>query len=76
MMRRELGGVVNSRGQVYGIEGLRVVDASILPTQVSSHMMAVLYGVADKIATNILEDYWRTVASRHSEPSAMKHEEL
>jgi choline dehydrogenase-like flavoprotein len=68
MMRRELGGVVNNRAQVYGVEGLRVVDASILPTQVSSHMMALLYGVADKIAGHILED--------HAEAAAEDHEEL
>ncbi|KAK5111276.1 hypothetical protein LTR85_012217 [Meristemomyces frigidus] len=64
MMRQDLGGVVNNRAQVYGVKALRVVDASILPTQVSSHMMALLYGVADKIAGYIQEDYAEFAPSR------------
>ncbi|KAF2206614.1 hypothetical protein CERZMDRAFT_89224 [Cercospora zeae-maydis SCOH1-5] len=63
MMRRDMGGVVNSKAQVYGSQGLRVVDASIVPTQVSSHMMALLYGMADKIAMDILGDYAQTTKS-------------
>lgn len=74
MMRRDLGGVVNNRAQVYGVEGLRVVDASILPTQVSSHMMALLYGVADKIAGYIQEDYAKKTISDEAKSGA--HEEL
>jgi choline dehydrogenase-like flavoprotein len=42
---------------VYGVEGLRVVDGSIPPTQVSSHVMTVFYGMAVKIAEAILQDY-------------------
>jgi len=45
MMSRDLGGVVDSRNRVYGVSGLRVVDGSILPFQVSSHLMSVLYGL-------------------------------
>ena len=45
MMSRDLGGVVDSRNRVYGVNGLRVVDGSILPFQVSSHLMSVLYGL-------------------------------
>ncbi|RJE18646.1 glucose oxidase [Aspergillus sclerotialis] len=57
MMPRELGGVVDASAKVYGTQGLRVVDGSIPPTQVSAHMMTLLYGVALKIADVILEDY-------------------
>lgn len=39
MKSRELGGSVNPKHQVYGTQGLRVMDASILHTQVSAHMV-------------------------------------
>ncbi|CEJ61000.1 Putative Glucose oxidase [Penicillium brasilianum] len=44
MMPKELGGVVDSAAKVYGTLGLRVIDGSIPPTQVSSHVMTVFYG--------------------------------
>lgn len=57
MMTRDLGGVVNPQGKVYDVQGLRVIDASVLPTQVSAHVMTVLYGMAVKISDDILVDY-------------------
>ncbi|BCR91685.1 GMC family oxidoreductase [Aspergillus chevalieri] len=57
MMSKELGGVVDSAARVYDVERLRVVDGSIPPTQVSSHVMTVFYGMAEKIAEAILQDY-------------------
>ncbi|KXG50457.1 Glucose-methanol-choline oxidoreductase [Penicillium griseofulvum] len=58
MMTRELGGVVDSDARVYGVEGLRVVDGSIVPTQVSSHVMTVFYAMALKISDAILADFY------------------
>ncbi|KAL4930277.1 GMC family oxidoreductase [Aspergillus undulatus] len=57
MMSRELGGVVDATAKVYGTKGLRVIDGSIPPTQVSSHVMTVFYGMALKIADAILQDH-------------------
>jgi choline dehydrogenase-like flavoprotein len=57
MMKKELGGVVDENAKVYEVKNLRVVDGSIPPTQVSSHVMTVFYGMAVKISEAILEDY-------------------
>lgn len=48
MMARDLGGVVDSEFKVYGVSNLRVVDASVLPLQVSGHLTATLYAIAER----------------------------
>ncbi|XXH04816.1 hypothetical protein Hte_011238 [Hypoxylon texense] len=50
MMSRELGGVVNPELKVYGTSNVRVVDASVLPLQISGHLTATLYAVAERAA--------------------------
>ncbi|KAI0820577.1 alcohol oxidase [Trametes gibbosa] len=50
MMKRSLGGVVDAQLKVYDTANVRVVDASVLPIQISAHLSSTLYGVAEKAA--------------------------
>lgn len=43
-------GVVDAHLRVYDTANVRVVDASILPIQLSAHLSSSLYGVAEKAA--------------------------
>ncbi len=56
MMPRELGGVVDERLRVYGVRGLRVVDASVLPVIVAANLQVTMYAVAEKAADLIKGD--------------------
>ncbi|KAI4251043.1 MAG: hypothetical protein LQ352_005104 [Teloschistes flavicans] len=49
MMPRGYGGVVDSELKVYGIDGLRVVDASVMPTIPGTHTSSTVYAVAEKV---------------------------
>ncbi|KAG8157603.1 hypothetical protein KVR01_012645 [Diaporthe batatas] len=52
-----MGLVVDERLRVKGTRGLRVVDASVLPMQVSAAIMATVYAAAEKGADMIREDH-------------------
>jgi choline dehydrogenase-like flavoprotein len=55
MIPTELGGVVDNTLIVYRTENVRVIDASILPAQVSGHLTSTLYAVAERAADIIKE---------------------
>lgn len=53
MMPRHLGGVVGPDLKVYGIEGLSVVDASIMPLIPAAHTSSTVYAVAEKVCRSL-----------------------
>lgn len=57
MMPKEDGGVVSPELKVYGVEGLRVVDASVMPALVSGHIQSAVYGIAER-AAQIMSEEW------------------
>lgn len=52
---RDEGGVVDAQLKVYGIEGLSIVDASVIPMLPAAHTMTTVYAVAER-AADIIKD--------------------
>ncbi|KAJ5405970.1 hypothetical protein N7465_007254 [Penicillium sp. CMV-2018d] len=48
--------VVDSQARVYGVDGLRVVDASAFPFLPPGHPQSTVYMLAEKIAADIIRD--------------------
>lgn len=51
-----IGQVVDERLKVYGVQGLRVVDASVFPGNVSGNILSTVYAVAERAVDLIKED--------------------
>lgn len=51
------GGVVDPRMRVYGVEGLRVCDSSIMPTVPDVNIAGPVYMLGENGARIILEDW-------------------
>jgi alcohol oxidase len=63
MKPREQGGVVDARLNVYGVEGLKVADMSICPTNVGNNTYSTALLIGEKAATIIAEELGITLAS-------------
>ncbi|XP_014484988.1 PREDICTED: glucose dehydrogenase [FAD, quinone]-like [Dinoponera quadriceps] len=58
MSTRQDSGVVDHRLRVHGINGLRVVDTSVMPTIIAGHTNAPAYMIAEK-ASDMIKDDWK-----------------
>jgi choline dehydrogenase-like flavoprotein len=53
----EDGGVVDARLRVYGIDGLRVVDCSVLPVLPDVHIVGPVFMVGEK-GSDLIREHW------------------
>ena len=58
MLKKELGGVVDGKLRVYGVQGLRIVDASVIPMLPASHLQTTVYAVAEKVSVGEMRGEW------------------
>ncbi|KAM0449596.1 hypothetical protein ACHAO4_007261 [Trichoderma viride] len=57
MLPRQRGGVVDPQLKVYGVDSLRAIDASIMPTLVRGNIISAVYAIAEKATDLIKADY-------------------
>lgn len=50
------GKVVDGDLRVFGVKGLRVIDASVLPVPIAAHYQSCIYALGEKAADIILSN--------------------
>ncbi|CAI6087284.1 unnamed protein product [Clonostachys chloroleuca] len=64
MRPKEKGGVVDSELRVYGVKGVRIVDASIFPLEPAGNIQSLVYAVAERAADLIKRGRLKTYKER------------
>lgn len=59
VLPRELNGVVDPKLKVYGVENVRVVDASAIPLISTANLQATVYAFAER-AADLIKESWGT----------------
>ena len=62
MLPLDKGGVVNTSLIVYGTSNIRIVDSSVIPLEISAHLMATTFGIAEK-AADIIKTHYSQIAA-------------
>ena len=57
MLPEDKGGVVDTHLKVYGVRGLRVVDASVFPMVPRGNIQSTVYAVAERAADLVKEEW-------------------
>ncbi|EPS44367.1 hypothetical protein H072_1636 [Dactylellina haptotyla CBS 200.50] len=57
MLPKDKNGVVDCNLKVYGTTNLRIVDASVIPVQISAHIQTAVYGIAER-AAELIANAW------------------
>ncbi|KAK6509838.1 hypothetical protein TWF481_004567 [Arthrobotrys musiformis] len=57
MLPKADNGVVDCNLKVYGTTNLRIVDASVIPVQISAHIQTAVYGIAER-ASELISNAW------------------
>lgn len=52
-----MGTVLDTELKVKGVEGLRVVDASVMPLPIAGHTQVAVYALAEQAAELIARDW-------------------
>ena len=56
MLPRDKGGVLDAKFKVYGVDRLRVVDASVFPMLPRGNLQTLVYAIAERAADWIKDD--------------------